>query len=92
MWLAVPILIIVVLALLGGLAAGGVYAAVLIPIAAIILLVAMITSLWRRATGEGEDPRERRRTEVPLPHTSPQNTPATPATPDQIVDARREAQ
>jgi hypothetical protein len=90
MWIAWIFAIVIVLLLLGGVVVGGVYAAVLLPIAAIILIGALIYTLWAR---DREPKRmERERQVDPLPHTPGQNATATPSTPDDIVDARRQAQ
>jgi uncharacterized membrane protein YfcA len=97
MWLGLIILIVIVLALLGGVIVGGVYALVLLPIAAVILLGALLSMLWRRS----RDPAARARTAERLrppsvggPAGGPAgggNAPSAPSTPDEILDARRDA-
>ncbi|MFZ0088591.1 MAG: hypothetical protein WAL63_03730 [Solirubrobacteraceae bacterium] len=91
MWLvliAVPILVLLVL---GGLLAGGVYAIVLVPIAVVIGVGAVIYLMWGQATRASHIPSEQDRVQ-PLPHTGHANAAATPSTPDQLVDARQQEQ
>ncbi len=91
MWLALPLLFVVLLALVGGLVVGGVYAIVLIPIAVIIAVFGAAYVVWARS--KQAPPPDERHTEVdPLPHSGHSNTAATPSTPDQLVDARRSEQ
>lgn len=89
MWLIFIALPLFVLLLAAGLIVGGVYAIVLVPIAAIILIGAVIYVMWGRATEPENIPGERERVK-PLPHTDHANTAPAPSTPDQLVDARRE--
>jgi uncharacterized protein (DUF58 family) len=91
MWLGLVLILFIALLLLGGLAAGGVYAIVLIPIAAIVLVGALILSMWRRAT-QPREPTPRQHLSPDLPHSPGQNVHAAPSTPDQITDARQGAQ
>jgi hypothetical protein len=51
MWLFVPFLFLLVLAIVGGVLVGGIYAAVLLPIVAIILIGAMSAVLLRQSRG-----------------------------------------
>jgi hypothetical protein len=93
MWLGLILLIIIVLALLGGVIVGGVYALVLLPIAAIILVGALLSMLWNRS----RDPAARAHTAERLRPPSvggpgaEANAPSAQATPDEILDARRDA-
>ncbi len=91
MWLAFPLILLVVLFLAGGLVAGGVYAIVLVPIAVIIMVAAVIFTVWGRSTNPSNIPGEGEGV-APLPHTTHANTVPSPTTPDQLVDAQRHAQ
>jgi predicted lipid-binding transport protein (Tim44 family) len=51
MWLFVPFLFLLLLAIIGGLLVGGIYAAVLIPVVAIILLGIAAALLLRKSRG-----------------------------------------
>jgi uncharacterized membrane protein YfcA len=93
MWLLLPVVVIVVLAVVGAIVVSGIYAAVLIPIAAVALLIGLI-AIWRRA----QDPEFRRHLDEkerrPLGGTGgvTDGGSAAPSTPDQLADARRSAQ
>ncbi len=93
MWLLLPVVVIVVLAVVGGIVVSGIYAAILLPIAAVALLVGLI-AVWRRA----QDPEFRKHLDEkerqPLGGTGgvPDGASGTPSTPDQLADARRSAQ
>ena len=93
MWLLLPVLVIVVLAVVGGVVVSGIYAVVLLPIAAVALLIGLI-AIWRRA----KDPEFRRHLDEkdsrPLGGTGgvTENRSTAPSTPDQLTDARRSAQ
>lgn len=90
MWVAWIFAVVIVLLLLGGIVVGGIYAAVLLPIAAIVLIGGLIYTLWSR----DREPRRmaRERHVDPVAHTPGHNATAAPSTPDDIVDARRQAQ
>lgn len=91
MWLfflAFPLVIVMVV---GGLLAGGIYTIVFLPLALIIIAAAVLYTMWGRATAQRNIPGERERVQ-PLPHTHHSNAAATPMTPDQLVDAQRREQ
>jgi hypothetical protein len=93
MWLGIVVLFAVVLAVIGGLVVGGIFALVLVPIAVIILVFAVVTSMWARATSGRPSPEDERSRPGPAyPHGSHQNSSPAPATPDQLVDARQKSQ
>jgi hypothetical protein len=91
MWLALPLLLLIVLVLAGGLVVGGIYAIVLVPIAAIVLIGAVVYTMWDRAS-EPPNLRRERQGVAPLPHTPGQNAQSSPSTPNEIVDAQRQSQ
>jgi hypothetical protein len=91
MWLGLVLILAVVLALIGGVVVGGVFALILVPIAVIIVVSALLASMWSRANR----PRQEGQTHTPdssLPHGQHINAATAPATPDQLVDARQQAQ
>lgn len=88
MYLALPIVIVMVIL---GLLAGGIYTIVFLPLAAIIIGAGILFTMWGRATRQRNIPGERERVK-PLPHTSHANAATPPATPDQLVDAQRQQQ
>jgi hypothetical protein len=85
-WFVIPLAIVM---LIGGLLAGGIFTIVFLPLALVIVAIAGISTLYGLS--------DRRR---PLPSDQPTATdlgtgPAdspSPAAPDEIVDARRQAQ
>jgi hypothetical protein len=91
MWLVTLAFPIIVVMVVGGLIAGGIYTIVFIPVAVIIGGFALVYTIWGRSTKQSNIPGERERVR-PLPHTQHSNTAASPATPDQLVDAQRQQQ
>jgi hypothetical protein len=93
MWLGIVIAFVVLLAVVGGIVVGGVFAFILVPIAIIVLVVATVISMWARATSGRPSPEDERSRSAPAyPHGSHQNASPAPATPDQLVDARQKSQ
>ncbi|MFZ0042697.1 MAG: hypothetical protein WAK93_15410 [Solirubrobacteraceae bacterium] len=90
MWLALPVIVLLVLGIVGGLVVGGIYAAVLVPLAVIVGVAGFGYSIWA-SRREGGLPDERGGVD-PLPHSGHSNTAATPSSPDQMADARRTQQ
>ena len=90
MWLIVPIVVLVILAILGGVLVSGIFAVVLLPIAAIVLLVGLVT-IWRRASDpefqEHLDEKERKPLGASGGMVDASST--APSTPDELVNARR---
>ncbi len=92
MWLSFPVLILVILMIIGGIIGGGVFTLVLVPVAAIIFIVSIVVSGWSRSQEGGENPSEASLTGDPLPHSGRRNMPASPASPDDLVNARQHEQ
>ncbi len=98
MWLGLLAFVLLVVAVIGSIASGGIFTIILLPLAAIAIITAIVRAgMSRQAranTGGGDRTREtvaeqRRREEPPLPHSAPPD-PANhqPATPEQQVEAR----
>jgi hypothetical protein len=79
--------------IIGGVASGGIFTLIFIPLGAIMLVVAVLAGMWGRAAQDSaEGSTQPANTEPqPLRHTRPQGTPA-PSTPEELVDARRAEQ
>lgn len=93
MWLGIVIAFAVLLALIGGVVVGGIFALILVPIAFIIVIAAVLMSMWARATSGRPSPDDERSRSAPAyPHGGHQNASAAPGTPDQLVDARQKSQ
>ena len=91
MWLYIVAGFLVLLGLIGGVASGGIFTLIFIPLALIMLVVAVVMGMFGRAAqGDTETSSSgTSRTEPePLRHTEPQGV-ASPATPEDLVDARR---
>ncbi|MBV8941385.1 MAG: hypothetical protein JO321_08185 [Solirubrobacterales bacterium] len=89
MWLLFILGFLVLLALVGGALAGGIFTIVLIPLAAIALISAIVYTYFggaaqRRAGGE----RGVQRPPTPPTTQQPSSAPA-PSTPEELADARR---
>lgn len=79
--------------LIGGALSGGIFTIIFIPLAAIMLVVAVLMGMWHRAQeGRAGGQTEGSKTEqAPLRHTPPQGAPS-PTRPEELVDARRAQQ
>jgi hypothetical protein len=93
MWLYIIAVFLLVVGIVGSVVSGGIFTIVLVPLGVIALVTAGIVTLWARSqqgragqTGDSPEP-----SEEPLP-TGHSNAPAAPSTPEDLVNARREAQ
>lgn len=91
MWLFFFVLPLAIVLIVGGLLAGGIYTIVFLPVAVIVAIGGIIYTMWGRSAQARDIPGEAERVQ-PLPHTNHSNTPASPTTPDQLVDAQRHQQ
>ncbi|MGN6169991.1 MAG: hypothetical protein ACTHQQ_17750 [Solirubrobacteraceae bacterium] len=84
---------LILLGIVGGVASGGIFTLIFIPLGAIMLVVAVLMGMWHRAQeGSSGAQTEGSKTEqAPLRHTPPQGAP-TPTRPEELVDARRAQQ
>lgn len=94
MWFYPLLVAVVILAIVGGTLAGGVYTIVLVPLAVIALLSWALFALWGRASarrsGAGSDASHT--ADRPLPHRRERPSGRVRATPEDLVDARRAQQ
>jgi hypothetical protein len=90
MWFYMVAAFLLLVGIIGGVASGGIFTIVFIPLGAIMLVVAVLMGMWHRAqAGQGGGQTAGSKTEqAPLRHTPPQGAP-TPATPEDLADARR---
>ncbi|MHB8657993.1 MAG: hypothetical protein ACYC91_08555 [Solirubrobacteraceae bacterium] len=89
MWLFPVAGLLVVLGLLGGAVAGGIYTIVLIPLGAIALLAGLAYSLMARQSQEAQGGGGAPTVEPPLPSGGQPTQAQAPSTPEQLTDARR---
>jgi hypothetical protein len=94
MWFYPLLLTVVVLAIVGGALAGGIFTIVLIPLAAIVLVSAVVYSMWGRAlqARAGASTDASHTSAQPLPHRRERPTGRAPSSPEELVDARRQQQ
>ncbi|MGA8333921.1 MAG: hypothetical protein WB761_04215 [Solirubrobacteraceae bacterium] len=95
MWLYMIAVVLLIFGIGGSIVSGGIFTIVVLPLGAIVLVSALVVSMWARSTGAGAhggkssseiEPR-------PLPHTNrPQPGTSGTTSPGELVDARREAQ
>ena len=95
MWLYIIAVLLLVFGIVGSVVSGGIFTILVLPLGAIVLLGAVVAGMWARSTGARAhggksaseiEPR-------PLPHTNrPQPGASGTTSPEQLVDARREAQ
>ncbi len=90
MWFYMIAGFLLLVGLIGGALSGGIFTIIFIPLAAIMLVVAVLMGMWHRAQqGSGGGQTQGSKTEqAPLRHTPPQGAPS-PTRPEELVDARR---
>lgn len=94
MWFYPVVLVLIILAIVGGALAGGIFTIVLIPLAAIVLVSAVVYSLWGRALegSGGVTTDASATTDRPLPHQRRRPSGRAPSSPEGLADARRQQQ
>ncbi len=89
MWLYIVALVLAIFGITGGIASGGVFLIVLLPLALVALLAAVLFS----GAGALSGVMPRRRTGVdPLPSSDPASGGTVPTSPERLTDARRAEQ
>ena len=93
MWFYPLLFALVILAIVGGTLAGGVYTIVLVPLAVIALAAWALFSLWARSMSAraGAEADATHTSDRPLPHRR-RRPGRVRATPEELVDARRAQQ
>ena len=86
MWLYPIVLVLVILGVVGGVFAGGIFTIVLVPLAVIVLFSGLAYSLMARAAGEKAGAADADR---PLPHQPRRDESHVPTSPEGLADARR---
>jgi len=94
MWFYPLLFALVILAIVGGTLAGGIYTIVLIPLVVIGVVSAVVYSLWGRALAgsAGASTDASHVSDQPLPHRRRRPTGRAPSSPEALVDSRREQQ
>ena len=93
MWFYMIAAFLIVVGIVGGVASGGIFTLIFIPLGAIMLVVAVLAGMWSRARqgSAGGQTQGSKTEQAPLRHTPPQGTPA-PSRPEELADARRAQQ
>jgi len=94
MWFYPLLGLLVVLGIVGGTLAGGVYTLVLIPLAVVVAISAIVYAMWGRALQgrAGASAGATTATDAPLPHHRQRPTGRAPSSPEALADARRQQQ
>lgn len=92
MWFYMIALFLILVGIIGGVASGGIFTLIFIPLGVIMAVVGILAGMWGRAQ-QGSTRRETRAADepAPLPQGASQ-TPTAPATPGELADARRARQ
>jgi hypothetical protein len=90
MWLFFFVLPLAVVMLIGGLLAGGIFTIVFLPVALIIVAVAIGFTIYGSSQNRRELPGDR--STAPAPSTGNTNVAPAPNSPGELTDARRQAQ
>jgi len=93
MWFYMIAVFLVLVGIIGGVASGGIFTLIFIPLGAIMLVVAVLMGMWHRSqqASAGGQTEGSKTEQAPLRHTPPQGTPS-PTRPEELVDARRAQQ
>jgi uncharacterized membrane protein YfcA len=94
MWFYPLVIVLVILAVVGGTLAGGIFTIVLVPLAAIVLISGLVYTLWGRALqgGAGDSTEGTQASRRPLPHRRPRPSGRAPSSPERLADTRRQQQ
>jgi hypothetical protein len=94
MWFYPLLILLVILAIVGGTLAGGVFTLVLIPLAVIAAASAILYAMWGRSmeSRAGASTDGTATTVEPLPHQRQEPSGREPTTPEALADARRQQQ
>ena len=90
MWLYLVALVLVILGVAGGVASGGIFTIILVPLGLIVAGSAFLYASWgSSAQGSGGDTEAAQSTKRPLPHTTQRDSGHVPTSPERLADARR---
>ncbi|HEY6398012.1 MAG TPA: hypothetical protein VIX82_11215 [Solirubrobacteraceae bacterium] len=94
MWLYILALVLVILGVVGGVASGGIFTIVLVPLGLLVAGSAVLFAMWGRSAqrNAGGDADASASTNRPLPHTQRRDSGHAPTSPERLADARRRAQ
>jgi predicted phage tail protein len=89
MWFYMIAAFLILVGIIGGVASGGIFTLVFVPLGAIMVAVAVLSGMWSRAhQGSAGGQTDASKAHQPLRHTPSQGA-AAPTRPEELVDARR---
>jgi hypothetical protein len=94
MWIYMIAAFLLIVGIVGGIAGGGMFTVVLVPLAGIIVVTGFIYQTWSRASqgSSGIDTDAHPSTNRPLPHKLRENSGHAPNSPERLADTRRAEQ
>jgi hypothetical protein len=94
MWLYLLALVLVILGIVGGIASGGIFTIVLVPVGLIVAGSAALYAMWGRSVQgkAGANADAAPSTNRPLPHSQERDSGHVPTSPERLADARRSGQ
>jgi len=94
MWLYLVALVLVILGIVGGVASGGIFTIILVPLGVIVAGSAFMyaASARRSQSAAGGEAEAAPSTNRPLPHTPQRESGHVPTSPERLADARRAEQ
>ncbi|MDQ6817499.1 MAG: hypothetical protein M3018_08850 [Actinomycetota bacterium] len=94
MWLYLLALVLLILGIVGGVASGGIFTIILVPLGLIVAASALLYAMWGRSAqrSAGGDAEAASSTNRPLPHTRERASGHVPTSPERLADARRSQQ
>jgi len=92
MWFYMVALFLLFVGIIGGVASGGIFTIIFIPLGVVMAIVGVLAGMWGRSQQDGARGETRSGEEpAPLPQSAPQGAPA-PSTPADLADTRRAQQ
>jgi hypothetical protein len=90
MWFYMIAAFLILVGIIGGVASGGIFTLIFIPLGAVMLFVAVLAGISSRSKqgSAGGQTQGSTTEQAPLRHTPPQGAP-TPTRPEELADARR---
>jgi hypothetical protein len=94
MWFYPLLVVLVILGIVGGTLAGGVYTLILIPLAVIVAVSVVLYAMWGRSmqARAGASTEATAQSTEPLPHQAARPSGRAPTSPEALADARRQQQ
>jgi hypothetical protein len=92
MWLVFLFFVGAIFVVIAGVLSGGIFTLVLVPIAIVAIVSGIAYAGWGYLKGAGTQQEVESAMEDPLPHSGHSNVPSRPNTPDDLVNARQQAQ